>query len=692
MIPMCHRAVIFRGLWVILAGVFFTPLTSPGMTNFPAFEDFESYTNGTILNNINGWYSSANPYASVTTNTSHMSTNSGYVASQAVATNTVGSGSATRVWTDMWVKWSGSVTNPPLNANVASMFYFTTNGYVVVQDGATTNWIVLTNSIGNTTNGTKASTNFNRVTVIQNFSTKKWAIALNDVLLRENIGFINSGISSLSAMVVSNQTYLDNIVVSTTLPGQVNGLLTNSNPQLVGDQDSDGMPDAWEIRYFTVSTVARPGTDYDNDGRVDVAEYYRVTDPTDPNSFSACLNFRDGFEPPANGLVTGWWRGMTNSGSVYLQSSVAIEGSKALGISTGRMDIAIADTNTSTTNVWIQLYMKPSLVGSAPAVLGASQVAGFCIRTNGDLLAFSSEGWTNTATITKVPTNHWLGFAIHLDYLNTNWDLYVDTNGVYGMTMKRAHSTNLCFNASASSRTNLGHIIVTNNAATTGYVDAVAATFASTNVGNPFLTNLVTADRLAGRLNPASMPPYSYTNMGLLENTLSGEIGLDLRQALATNDKIQVYSNGMNVYKLDAAFTWQWESGAIITNLHINKAMGMWIQRFAGVDSVAFYPYSNMPTMIANVTIYGTNAVVNGWNQLASPFTDVRIPNGGGVNGYLLDNATVGDRMYIGSRRIYWNGSSWREGVSNATVELTPGQGFWYYHKGTGMVWTVAGY
>jgi hypothetical protein len=257
------------------------------------------------------------------------------------------------------------------------------------------------------------------------------------------------------------------------------------------------------------------------------------------------------------------------------------------------------------------------------------------------------------------------------------------------MSMKRAHSTNLWFDASAS-KTALVHIVMTNDAASTGYVDVVAASHAYTNCGVADLTNLITADRLAGTLNAAAMPPYSYTNVSVTNDTLAGQLGVDLQQALVANDKIKIYhTNAWNVYYLNSG--WQWEAGIDpVTNLHINESMGMWIQRGAGVDSVAFYPYSNSPAMSENVFIRGTNdLLVLGWNLLASPFSDVRLPNA--APSYCLTNANIGDRIYIDGHRLYWSGSSWLEGSSNAVVQMTPGEAFWLYHKGTGFVWTVVG-
>ena len=49
------------------------------------------------------------------------------------------------------------------------------------------------------------------------------------------------------------------------------------------DADHDGMPDAWELRYFG-STDARPLDDPDGDGLNNLEEFHAGTDPTDAAS------------------------------------------------------------------------------------------------------------------------------------------------------------------------------------------------------------------------------------------------------------------------------------------------------------------------------------------------------------------------------------------------------------------------
>ncbi len=50
------------------------------------------------------------------------------------------------------------------------------------------------------------------------------------------------------------------------------------------DQDDDGMPDAWEIRYFGNATNAHPQAHADNDDQANLDEYIADTDPRDGDS------------------------------------------------------------------------------------------------------------------------------------------------------------------------------------------------------------------------------------------------------------------------------------------------------------------------------------------------------------------------------------------------------------------------
>ncbi|MGD9611925.1 MAG: alpha-amylase family glycosyl hydrolase [Kiritimatiellia bacterium] len=63
------------------------------------------------------------------------------------------------------------------------------------------------------------------------------------------------------------------------------------------DSNANGLPDTWEMRYWTNLVSAVPDEDWDNDGASDLAEYRANTDPRDPGSALKLLPFELGADP-----------------------------------------------------------------------------------------------------------------------------------------------------------------------------------------------------------------------------------------------------------------------------------------------------------------------------------------------------------------------------------------------------------
>ncbi len=78
--------------------------------------------------------------------------------------------------------------------------------------------------------------------------------------------------------------------------------------QVVGDTDRDGMPDWWELKYFSDAQAADPAFDHDADGVSTLAEWVAGTDPKDPASVLRI----DGLQVDAAGRVTLVWRSTSN--------------------------------------------------------------------------------------------------------------------------------------------------------------------------------------------------------------------------------------------------------------------------------------------------------------------------------------------------------------------------------------------
>jgi hypothetical protein len=682
----CMKAVIC----LVLTGAL--PVFSA--STMPFTDDFESYADGTVLTNINNWFTSAYPSAIVVNATSYSGTNHVYLDDpDATLSNVVNGAGATRVWTDMFVKVTKRDTAPVASPNLTAVFYFNTNGYPVACDGVTNNWIVYSNSQASTPLVPVDTNAWTRITVVHKYNEKKWALFVNNVLVRDSIGFLNLSASEYNSFTISNITRLDSIRIAATHPDST----STSNTTLTGDVDVDGMPDYWEILHFNTVSAQGANDDYDGDGRSSVSEFSRNTDPTNANSFALNLPYRDGFESAPTGIVASVvFRGLTNSGTVVVTNS-AVEGSRAIGVKAGRLNAPIADQYA--TNVWLQIYAKPTLLAGTPPDPISSQVIGFCVTTStvNNLKVYSGSGWVSPDVVSNVPSGAWLGFAAHLDYGAKKWQLYVSTNGLFGDSMRRVNAAALDFNAaSVATCSNLTHITITNRSVSEySYVDVLAATPAYTRPTVGTYSNVTAPDRLAGTANPAVMPPYVYADP---DNTLTGAIGDDLAIGLMGGDKLEIFfTNGWNVYNLNVSTNWAKDSASSMNpgDLHLQPSMGLVVKRGAstgGVDTVVFYPFDLMPTnSTTNLTIYGVaDTTYRGWNLLASPFTDTRIANGSThATGFGFQPTNYGDRIYFPDRMLHWSPTGWREGSRNSTYRMVPGELFWYYHKGTGMVWNV---
>ena len=69
------------------------------------------------------------------------------------------------------------------------------------------------------------------------------------------------------------------------------------------DTDNDGLPDDWELRYFSDLNIANSKSDFDNDTFADAAEYSAGTDPLDGRSF---LRFETPIELGNKTVVLRW--------------------------------------------------------------------------------------------------------------------------------------------------------------------------------------------------------------------------------------------------------------------------------------------------------------------------------------------------------------------------------------------------
>ena len=644
-------------------------------------DNFNSFTNTQQLNTFNGW--SAPTSVTAQTNEHYGTANllGARIPENVSLTNLFGV-TTSKVWTDMYAKPIVGDGNPVIATNEAVVFYFNASSNPVVYNGTSDSWVTISNKTIN-------PSSWMRITVFQDFLNQKWTLFLDGSLIRTDLGFASTGtVSSFGSFAVEHSgttntaaAYLDNMWVYSSRP---DGSTYNANSSLDtvpgGDSDSDHMADSWELDYFYA--ISRPGgRDYDGDGVSDDEEYADSTNPTNALSFLRDMPYREGLEAAVAGtLSASGWHGLVpgGTGTVTVQASDRIEYAKALsmvGTTSTTVNVTLSLTDSDATNVWCQVYAKPAFFDSDPT--STNDTVAFYVRTGGTIRALSGDSWTNL--MTGVPSNTWLGFAVHLDYVHSNWDLYVSTNGTYGSSMVKAN-VGFAMSLSTNSKANFTNLVI--ETASTSYVDAVAVSPAYTNCVIGY-TNVLASDRLAGQVNLVGIPPYDYAGV---ENTLAGQLGADLYREIRNDDRARVfYTNGWNVYQFNAG-DWTMISGLAEASLPLTAAMGVLIDRLGGMDAVAFYPYGSVPVSYSDKTIYGADdSVAHGWNLLAWPRAP-RSANSTGNWGFSGGVAGAGDRILLYEnftyRELYWKASdgTWKESGGNSSYVLKPGQAFWYYH------------
>ncbi|MFC1462219.1 hypothetical protein ACFLQU_01310 [Verrucomicrobiota bacterium] len=135
-----------------------------------------------------------------------------------------------------------------------------TNSFSYANDGSqTTNLATIVNSIAH---------NFwdGRVRFLMQYRAQGYQVTGGEKLAE----YPYNGNSNMAVVVKVNIAASDTTVVSIGAP----------NPDL----DGDGMPDAWEVRYFPEGTNAAPTGHGDSDGMNNLQEYLAGTDPTNSAS------------------------------------------------------------------------------------------------------------------------------------------------------------------------------------------------------------------------------------------------------------------------------------------------------------------------------------------------------------------------------------------------------------------------
>jgi len=208
----------------------------------PYQENFDVYQPGIPLNllGFRGWGASDNSV--VVEQTRYVSASNGVdLGYFKTLSNRVSAAGVGQVWTDMRVNpaYSANDDTTAVRSTAAFMMVVTTNGYLSFYDQTNSSWDVCTKDIWQN-NVAQRTGQWSRVSVLCDYNTKKCAVFLDGVLLRQGLPFINPALGTNSGFSMANEetnvVSLDDVYVGATYPST----LTN-------DVNTNGIPDAQEI-------------------------------------------------------------------------------------------------------------------------------------------------------------------------------------------------------------------------------------------------------------------------------------------------------------------------------------------------------------------------------------------------------------------------------------------------------------
>lgn len=238
------------------------------------FEDFESdYGNGDSITNYHGWQGDG--LAVATSSAAHSGTLGGYVPWGSAVSNDHSVAETNQVWTDLYVQpfLREAADAPSVESGETAVFYFDTNGYAVVYHGESNDWLTVTNDAADNAVTPLSTGEWARVSVLQNYQSKKWALMLDDRVHAQQLGFADESVTESSAFATESTRMFDDLSIARDYPRSLSGDAT----------DGDGLRDVWELHFM--DTIAYgPLDDFDNDGAPNIVEMRAGTDPSDPSS------------------------------------------------------------------------------------------------------------------------------------------------------------------------------------------------------------------------------------------------------------------------------------------------------------------------------------------------------------------------------------------------------------------------
>ncbi len=413
--------------------------------------------------------------------------------------------------------------------------------------------------------------------------------------------------------------------------------------------------------------------------------------------------FTDSFE---SGSVSSDWA-TNGTGAVTINSSDAPAGGG--NASCVISNDSIKATVSSVNDVWAQVYAKAAGYDGDPAdtqIDGLSAV--FFITKDGHLRVMDGDGanggtWTNVAsgiTLTGNKTD-WLGFVLHIDYVNHKWDIYQQTAGEAGNATLTRLAANLGFRSNV---VNMSEVEFTSELQ--AQVDAIGLIQGYTSAGKaPFSTvKSVTVDHESDKWiakTVGDISSYSST-----ESNLDNEAGWDLMMGMSNSDQIRLFLSsgspaGYNTYDFNNG-AWQASGGAQAPGgIALSKGDSWWVKY--GSDSTSNLEFvaegfnalqEDPPDMtgedIVLVGDTGSGNAVAGWSHVVYGGSTVNINSSG------LQNLHADDRIFVASPTGYF--SSYYVGTDGkiydfngnlANLNLQSGYQVWVRNLAGDITWTI---
>lgn len=397
------------------------------------------------------------------------------------------------------------------------------------------------------------------------------------------------------------------------------------------------------------------------------------------------LPFADHFTNSVGSSVAAPW---TSTSTIYTNSPTPKDGSSTCVYSDESLSLAVNDSLAS--NVWCHYYTKVTTHSEPPSMGNA--VAAFYVNSDGDLMASSNNVFIVVAT--GVATNDWIGFSVHLDYLNNCWDLYRTTNAyTYGDSLVKQNTTPMLFNSADSGKLT--------NVTITGVVNLDS--FSLTEGRAPIVPGAASPTYTSGSSSGTALTlDETYTGALLSylggSGTLNGAFGDALGSLLLATDRVNIFVPQANpawqIFTYQGpGQPWAHSGDSTYSNLTVTPTTGLYIEHVAtGTRTPAFsaaFDSITSHTAAGPTTIYGTNVTARGWNILSLPFTAGPRSIINGVSTLGLDAiASEGDRIYLRKndrweQEITYRSGKWVRGRTPVNVTFPSGSAFWYRRNAT---------